>query len=646
MNSIQNTNSQPQLIEASRLEKSPLNVRKTQGKAGLDEMKASILAHGLMQNLVAYRAGDGHYHVVAGSRRLTAIRSLQAEGRLPEDFAVPCQVVTPEHAREMSLAENTVRLAMHPADQFEAFAGLIDEGNSAAEVAERFGVEESLVMKRMKLARVAPGLLAAYRENGLTLESLMAFTISDDHKRQMKVFKSLHGWQKDDPAHIRACLTLKLIDADGKLARFVGIDAYTAAGGTSRADLFGDQVYLQKPALLHRLAEAKLSGIRKELEAEGWGWVEVNPEREWEIIHRCNRIRPLLVNAPAELVARHEQAKAELNEIDRAMDETESDALLDAKEEASGRLDKIEKELAAYVGFDPEQKRLAGCYLSIGQDGTPFIDKGLVKPEHKKQLARLLNSDAGEAGGEKSKPNTGMSRTLCRDLEAYHQQAAQAVLAKHPAIAFDLLVFTTAARLLDPVHSPADGPDVLFRPQHPTPAVEDSVEGERVALMPHTLPLDWSKGKTEAARFEAFRLLPDAAKRELLARCVAMTLKPKLAPAAIGEVTAYDTALSLTRADVAAYWRPTKANYFGRVTRDQLLAIGRDTFGEWWSQSRSKDKKTELAEQLDRAFADPGKHGRTPEQVEKLTNWLPAGMAFAIPVAPKPARARKARKAA
>ncbi len=56
----------------------------------------------------------------------------------------------------MSLAENTVRLAMHPADQFEAFAALIDQGESAADVAQRFGVEESLVLKRMKLARVAP----------------------------------------------------------------------------------------------------------------------------------------------------------------------------------------------------------------------------------------------------------------------------------------------------------------------------------------------------------------------------------------------------------------------------------------------------------------------------------------------------------
>ena len=288
----ENTTNRTSIIAISKLEKSPLNARRTVAKVGMDELKASILAHGLMQNLVVTDAGDGGFLVIAGGRRLEAMRSLQAEGKLPAEFAVPCQVVTEEHALEMSLAENTVRLAMHPADQFEVFAELIEQGHSAAQVAERFGIEESLVLKRMKLARVAPELVREYRSDGMTLECLMAYTITDDHKRQMKVYKSLQDWQKEDPSSIRDALTEKMIDAGSKLALFVGLDAYTAAGGSSRADLFGDEVYLEKPALLNRLAEKKLDGIRKELEAEGWGWIEINPERDWTLISRCSRIQP------------------------------------------------------------------------------------------------------------------------------------------------------------------------------------------------------------------------------------------------------------------------------------------------------------------------------------------------------------------
>ncbi|HTU17728.1 MAG TPA: ParB/RepB/Spo0J family partition protein [Gemmataceae bacterium] len=647
MTNSEHTTTQPQLIAVSRLEKSPLNVRRTTGKAGIDELKASLMAHGLMQNLVVTDAGDGRFHVIAGGRRLEAIHALQAEGKLPADFAVPCQIVTEERALEMSLAENTVRLAMHPADQFEAFAALIDKGATAAEVAQRFGVEESLVLKRMKLARVAPQLLKEYRNDVLTLECLMAFTITDDHRRQLKVFKSLQHWQKDDPSAIRAVLTEKMVEAGSKLARFVGLDAYVAASGSTRADLFGDEVYLEKPDLLHKLAEQKLDGIRKDLEAEGWGWVEINPERDWETIYRCERIQPRLIGAPAELLERKSQLDAEQEQIEEAPGDTESDALLDEQQAVQEKLDEVEQQLAAFVGFEAEHKRLAGCYVSIAEDGTPFLDKGLVKPEHRKQLARLLKADGCDDAPNKVKLKNPLSESLRRDLAAYRLLIAQVEIARHWAIAIDLLAFQVASELLD--KSPAsDGPDVDFNRSRTQQGSKTDSTAAALALaaIEDSLPSEWRKPKSEAARFEAFRSLPQEAKLELLAYCVALTLQPKLAPADSAESTAYDCALSLTEGSVASYWRPAKDSYLGRITRDHLLALGRETLGEQWAGSRASDKKAELVDQLDRAFADPAKHGRTPEQVEKLKSWLPAGMAFTAARTPKPAKPAKARKAA
>jgi len=647
MTNIDITTTQPQLIAVSRLEKSPLNARRTVRQDGIGELKASILSHGLMQNLVVTDAGDGAFLVIAGGRRLEAIRSLQAEGKLPPDFAVPCQIVTEAHALEMSLAENTVRLAMHPADQFQAFAELIDKGQTAAEVAERFGVEESLVHKRMKLARVAPDLLHEYRDEGITLECLMAFTITDDHRRQIKVFKSLQDWQKDDPSVIRDALTEKMVDASSKLARFVGLDAYTAAGGISRTDLFSEEVYLEKPALLNRLAEKKLDGIRRELEAEGWNWIEINPERDYTLVNRCTRIPPQLIDAPAELLAFKQQLDGELETIEAALEDTESDELIDQQQAARDRLDEVEQKLAAFVGFEADHKALAGCFVSIGQDGTPFIDKGLVRPEQRKQLAKLLRTDGGDGEPDRAKPKNPLTESLRRELAADRLQVAQVEIAKHPAIALDLLVFQVASTILD-IPSADDGADVQFkRPRlHPSSEKEPTAAGDALAAIAKSLPAAWFKPRSEAARFDSFRSLPDTAKLDLLAYCVALTLKPKLAPAVGEDATAYDVALSLTEADMAGYWRPTKGNYLGRITREQLLGISREVLGEAWSQSRAGEKKASLVDQLDRAFSDPEKHGRTPDQVEKLKSWLPTGMAFGIAECPKPAKAKKARKAA
>jgi ParB family chromosome partitioning protein len=396
MNTLANTTAQLWFLAVSRLEKSPLNPPRTAVKVGLEELKASLLAHGLMQSLVVTDARNGTYLVVAGGRRLEALRSLEAEGKLPEDYAVPCLVVTDQHAQEMSQAENTARLVMHPADQFEAFAALMDKGESASQIAQRFDIDESLVLKRVTLARVAPELLAEYRKEGLTLQCLMAFTLTDDHRDQLKVFKSLPSRHKNDPAAIREALTERMVEAGNKLARFVGLDTYTAEGGATRSDLFTDEVYLDNPALLHQLAEQKLNGIRKDVEAEGWGWVESNPEWDLDAIHGCARIHPRLIGAPTDLVDLKSQLDAEMEEIEQALEDTESDALLDALEATWDQLNEVERKLAAHVVFDARVKALAGCYVSIAQDGTLFLRRGLVKPEHRKLLVQLYGTESSD----------------------------------------------------------------------------------------------------------------------------------------------------------------------------------------------------------------------------------------------------------
>jgi ParB family chromosome partitioning protein len=642
MTYIQCTPTQPQLIAVAKLEKSTLNARRTTRPDGIGELKASILSHGLMQNLVVTDSGDGTYRVIAGSRRLEAIHSLQAEGKLPQDFVVPCQIVTEEHALEMSLAENTIRLAMHSADQFEAFAALIDQGESAADVAARFGVEESLVLKRMKLARVAPQLLAQYRSEGMTLECLMAYTVTDDHKRQLKVFKSLQDWKKEDPSAIRAALTEKIVEAGDKLAQFVGLVAYREAGGSTRADLFGSEIYLEKPALLHKLAEQKLGGIRKELEAEGWGWIEINPERDYEAIHRCSRIQPRLINPPAELLDLKSQLDARLEETALLLAETASYELEEKHQSISDQIDEVERKLTAFVGFDGGHKAIAGCHVSIGRDGTPFTDKGLVKPEHRKLLAQLLGEDGKPVT---AKPKHALSETLRRDLAADRLQVAQVEIARNPAIALELLAFKAATELFDNRFVP-DGPNEEFKLPRAAKVREASTAERGLAAIGKALPTEWLKEPSEPARFDAFRSLSQAAKLDLMAYSVAATLQPKLGPVNGEDATAYDAALSLTGANVADYWRPARDNFLSRRSRDQLLAIGREVLGEPWAQSHFTDKKALLVDQLDRAFSNPDKSGRTPGQIEKLKSWLPEGMGFDPVVLKKPAKGKKAGKAA
>ena len=166
-------------IPLSQLELSPDNVSKTPADtSAFTELKASIAAHGLLENLITRSMepgadGPGRYAVIAGGRRLAAMQALAAEGALEEDHPVPCRMIgSIVAAEEVSLAENSVRAAMHPADQVEAFRRLADAGSTAAAIAARFGVSERTVEKRLRLGNAAPVLLEAYRADEIDLDTL------------------------------------------------------------------------------------------------------------------------------------------------------------------------------------------------------------------------------------------------------------------------------------------------------------------------------------------------------------------------------------------------------------------------------------------------------------------------------------------
>ena len=197
-------------IPLDRLVLSPANVRKSPPSAAEDaELKASIRAGGLKQNLIVcpVPGEPERFAVTAGGRRLKALQELAAEGAIASDCEVPCLVEAPDAALETSLMENTVRAAMHPADEFAAMAALIDGGATVEAVAARFGVSERHVRQRLKLGKLAPELLDAFRAGKVSLEVITAFTLGADHAAQLAVWGQLRDQHYVSPHQIRRLLT-------------------------------------------------------------------------------------------------------------------------------------------------------------------------------------------------------------------------------------------------------------------------------------------------------------------------------------------------------------------------------------------------------------------------------------------------------
>ena len=605
------------LVPLSQLRPSKRNVRKTVG-ASITELAASIERVGLLQNLTVILASDGeHYEVVAGGRRLAALKLLAKKRRLAKDYAVPCLQVADASARTASLTENVQREAMHPADQFEAFAALIAEGRPIEDIAADFGVTPLVVQRRLKLANVSPRLMADYRADVVNLDQLMALAITDDHAAQEAAFYNAPNWQRT-PTALRERLTEREIDAyRHPLVRFVGLDAYEAAGGGIRRDLFaeGDNgVYLSDAALIDRLAQDKLTGIADEVRREGWAWVEAVPAATYADLQAFQRA-PKERRKPnaregkriAKLQAKVQEVGEALNAALDAEDEEKVEALDDEGRRVGEQLEALEAELLAYR---PTVRAAAGVVVTLDRQGEPVIHRGLLRDAEAKALRTLARVQSGidpedtEDEGSPEPKKAGISEKLARRLSAHRTAALQIELARNPQASLAALVHGMVQRVLQNTHAVALPIGISVRPQDRLEGYAPGWPQSPAAVALRELQQSWGKKLPEddAELFAVLLAMPQDELVRLLAVCVASTVdvvssREHDAP---GKVLAQAVGL-----DMAAWWKPTAEGYFSHVSKAVILEAVQQ-FAPQHVTRLAKLKKADIASEAERLAEGTG----------------------------------------
>ena len=605
------------LVPLSRLVLRPTgrNVRKTP-RMSIPELAASIQRVGLLQNLIVIPAADGeHYEVVAGGRRLAALKLLAKKHRIAKDWEVPCLLVADGTARTASLTENVQREAMHPADQFEAFAALVAEGRPIEDIAADFSVTPLVVQRRLKLANVSPRLMADYRAEAVTLDQLMALAITDDHAAQEAAFYDAPTWQRS-PHNLRERLTEREIDAyRHPLVRFVGLDTYEQAGGGVRRDLFaeGDAgVYLTDAALLERLAQDKLAGIAAEVSAEGWAWVDTAPAATYADLQAFQRAPRERREPNTREAQRIENLQAKMREVAEALDaameaddEDKAETLQDEAEALGEQLQALEDGLQ---GYSPSVKAAAGAIVTIDRNGQAVIHRGLLRAAEAKALRTLEkrqgfgdekagNDDTGE---NDVVPKAAISDRLAQRLSAHRTAALQIEVARHPQVALAALVHGMVQTVLQERHYGHDLPLGVRL------TVQDRLEGmapdwpeSPAAVALRELQQTWGckLPKDSAALFAALLAMEQGELIELLAVCVASTVDvvtPRVTTQQPGSELAQAVGL-----DMAAWWQPSAEGYFKHVSKAVILqAVGE--YAPEHVTRLAKLKKADIASEAER----------------------------------------------
>ncbi len=638
---------------------SQANVRQVNTGVSLDDLREDIAVRGLLQSLnvraIVDTAGKetGKYEVPAGGRRFRALEQLVKAKRLPKSALIPCVIkgdASDTSIEDDSLAENTQRLALHPLDQYRAFLALRRQNMSEEDIAARYFVSVSVVRQRLRLAAVSPKLLDLYGADEITLEQLMAFSVTGDHLRQEAVWDQLKSGQSylREAHHIRWHLTKAAVLATNRRAQFVGIEAYEAAGGQVLRDLFSTENggWLQDAGLLDRLVGEKLNAVAEALRSEGWKWIEILPSLPFDHLHGLRKLSSAGPALSDEDQAALNALKAEYDDLNEAFADYE-----ELPDEADQRLGELETAIEALEGtegatFDTAEIARAGVVVSIDRDGQAQILRGYVRPEDEAVLdvEAQVSDEAAEGEGAavvretaiitlgSSAPQAAappededgdvlrpLPEKLILELTAFRTIALRDAVARNPRVAMTMLLHKLVGDTFQHRYGGSCLQVYVSLPQmhniapkglnETTPA--ESMERRR-ELWAETLPHD------DQALWDWLDASADEVRAELLAFCVsfginAIVERPN--PYGAGP-TQHGIDCRLKQADrvaqatdldlVAIGWRPTADTYLNRVPRPRILEAVREGCGERSAQLIDHLKKGDMVLEAERLLADAG----------------------------------------
>ncbi len=645
-------------IPFNKLVLSQSNVRRVKAGVSIEELAEDIARRTLLQGLNvrpvldAGGAETGMFEIPAGGRRYRALELLVKQKRLAKTAPVPCVVRDPATdilGEDDSLAENIQRAPLHPLDQFRAFQALREKGRSEEDIAAAFFVGVNVVKQRLRLASVSPTLLDLYAEDGMSLEQLMAFTVTADHARQEQVWQAISGsWQKE-PYQIRRMLTEKTVRASDRRAVFVGLDAYEAAGGVVLRDLFqsDDGGWLEDMALLDGLVAERLKTEAETIAAEGWKWIEVAIDFPYGHTHGLRELEGVATDLTSEEQATIDALKAEYAKL-----EAEYDGADELPDEVDERLGEIEAALAAFddrpVTYDPADIARAGVFVSIDAEGALSVDRGYVRPQDEAPVgepeqdgetdpatagADYIEPDApvvqravitigGQVAGPEDEDDEDLKPLpdrLVTELTAERTLALRDKLATTPAVAFQAVLHKFCLDVFSRYFSYGTAMEVSVR------SASFPVQAQGLKDTPAAKAIDarhkiWEERlpKDKADLWDWLTTLTGDEQAMLFAHCASFgvnALYEKGDRYGAG-VSSHTVEQRIAEADrlaqavdldmVQAGWRPTVENYLGRVPKRRILEAVQEGAGERAAQLIDHLKKGDMAKEAERLLADTG----------------------------------------
>lgn len=625
-------------VPASRLTVAPTNVRKRTDPVADEELKTSILAKGIIQNLVglAIPRKKGEYRITAGGRRLRQVHALIEEGKLDADYAVPVLVLADKNdAVEISLIENLRRLNMTPAEECRAFQAIIEiEKKTPADVAKRFGVTERFVQGRLRLAGLADSIFEALADGEITLDVAKAYASVSDTVRQAAVFEELgDGWGANNCGEIRRRLISGFYRGSDPKALLVGRDAYVAAGGRIDSDLFSDAANENwiDSDLLESLADERMQAAAQEIQARN-GFGELRIVSQTRVPYMDVMALDEIEGEPVPLSPEEEDRQRAIEQqLEAIAENADEDGYSDEEQQV---IQALEAEYDALNERPPvlteDQKAASLAYLVIGHDGTPRLhEQFFAIPEPDPEVDETegdLSEDVeqDEEPVEEASSRSPISQRLADEMAIMKTELLRVHVASDPHFALDLGTFFMVDATFGFRH---DLPSDLraTAPYSRVPGFEsDTPAAEQWEELEAGLDRSWADSPDITDRYEAFCALDEDARAAWLGWAIARTLHA--VPAGGSGSAMLDHLGRKLDIKVADWWRPPARRYFDRVSKNMILDHFDEVGGIELRSRYGASKKHDLALSAEKLFG--GQIIVEAAVKERALAWVPEAMRF------------------
>jgi len=174
-------------IEVNKISPSPYQTRKEFDPAALKGLAENIEKNGLAQPILVRKVDDG-YELIAGERRLKAIRDILEE----EVISSIVMELDDQEAETLCISENLQRKSLNIVEQAEAFSSMLaHQGLNHAHLAEKLGVSRSVVTNTIRLLKLPEPVKDYLSKDKLNLSSGISLLQIKDKDDQVEVAEKM-----------------------------------------------------------------------------------------------------------------------------------------------------------------------------------------------------------------------------------------------------------------------------------------------------------------------------------------------------------------------------------------------------------------------------------------------------------------------